>query len=359
MAFKHKYSYEEKEHILMEYLNGTHGFRELCRIYGMSQGALKGWIRLYNAFGWEGLVTGSKARRYSSETKQAAVEDYLSGHLSGPEVLKKYKIRSETQLRRWIMKYNGHEELKSSGTGGCTIMTKGRKTTFDERVEIVQYCITHGRNYTETSEKYGISYQQARNYTVKYESGGVDALKDRRGKRKALEEMSELERLRAEVKLLRAEKKRAEDEIEKIHEDSPDKGYRRIRDELERYHGMKANDKRVLRICRKLGIKSTIKYANNECTRHAKNPQYIAENVLDRQFNAQAPNEKWLTDMTEFHYYVGLEKHRVYLSAILDLYDRRIVAYVIGDSNNNAFSIVTGASNIRTGHFMQGWRQQG
>ena len=92
-------------------------------------------------------------------------------------------------------------------------MTKGRKTTFDERAEIVKYCITHDRNYTETSEKYGISYQQARNYTAKYESGGVDALKDRRGKRKAPEEMSELERLRAEVKLLQAEKERAEMEI--------------------------------------------------------------------------------------------------------------------------------------------------
>lgn len=92
-------------------------------------------------------------------------------------------------------------------------MTKGRKPTFDERVEIVKYCITHDCNYTETSEKYGISYQQARNYTIKYESGGVDALKDRRGKRKAPEEMSELERLRAEVKLLQAEKKRAEMEI--------------------------------------------------------------------------------------------------------------------------------------------------
>ena len=217
MAFKHKYSYEEKSHILMEYLNGTHGFRELCRIYGMSPGALKGWIRLYNTFGWEGLVIGNKVRCYSSETKQAAVEDFLSGHLSAPAVLKKYKIRSETQLRRWIMKYNGHEKRKSSGTGGSAIMTKektkGRKTTFDERVEIVQYCITHDHNYTETSEKYGISYQQARNYTVKYESGGMDALKDRRGKRKALEEMSELERLRAEVKLLQAEKKQAEMEV--------------------------------------------------------------------------------------------------------------------------------------------------
>ncbi|WP_143142936.1 helix-turn-helix domain-containing protein [Clostridium sp. Marseille-P3244] len=44
--------------------------------------------------------------------------------------------------------------------------------------------MTHDRNYAETSQKYGTSYQQARNYTIKYESGGVDALKDRRGKRK-------------------------------------------------------------------------------------------------------------------------------------------------------------------------------
>lgn len=126
------------------------------------------------------------------------------------------------------------------------------------------------------------------------------------------------------------------DRIEKIHAESPDKGYRRIRDELDRYHDMDVNDKRVLRICRKLDIKSTIKYSNNGCTRQASNPQYIAENVLNREFTAKAPNEKWLTDVTEFHYYVGIEKHKVYLSAILDLYDRRIVSYVIRDSNNNA-----------------------
>ena len=123
--------------------------------------------------------------------------------------------------------------------------------------------------------------------------------------------------------------------IEKIHNESPDKGYRRIRDELERYHGIDANDKRILRICRCLGIKSTIKYANDGCTRHASNPQFIAENILNRKFTAEAPNQKWLTDVTEFHYYIGTEKHKVYLSAILDLFDRRIVAYRIGNSNSN------------------------
>ena len=104
---------------------------------------------------------------------------------------------------------------------------------------------------------------------------------------------------------------------------------------MERYHGIDVNDKRILRICRKLGIKSTIKYTNDGCTRQAANPQYIAENILNREFTADTPNEKWLTDVTEFHYYIGIEKHKVYLSAILDLCDRRIVAYRIGDSNNN------------------------
>lgn len=128
---------------------------------------------------------------------------------------------------------------------------------------------------------------------------------------------------------------RIADTIEKIHIESPDKGYRRIRDDLERYYNTGINDKRALRICRSLGIKSTIKYANEGCTRQAANPQFIAENILDRDFTAKAPNLKWLTDVTEFKYYIGIEVHKVYLSAILDLYDRRIVAYVIGDSNNN------------------------
>lgn len=213
MAFKHKYSYSEKEKIIIEYLNDTHGFRELCRIYGMSQGALKDWIRLYNTFGFEGLRTSSKARHYSSELKQAAFTDYLSGKLTEPEILKKYKIRSETQFRNWIKKYNGHEKIKSSGTGGSIVMTKGRKTTFDERVEIVQYCISHDHNYAETAEKYQVSYQQARSYTVKYESVGVEALRDNRGKRKSVDEMNELERLRAENRILRVEKEHAEMEI--------------------------------------------------------------------------------------------------------------------------------------------------
>ena len=112
-------------------------------------------------------------------------------------------------------------------------------------------------------------------------------------------------------------------------------GYRRIRDELDKKHGIAVNDKRVLRICRKERIQSTIKWKPKSCTRSSNDPAHIAKNYLNRDFHADAPNEKWLTDVTEFKYYIGIEVHKVYLSAILDLYDRRIVAFKIGDHNDN------------------------
>lgn len=132
-----------------------------------------------------------------------------------------------------------------------------------------------------------------------------------------------------------AENEQLAEKIEQIHQESPDKGYRRIRDELEHDKGIHVNDKRVLRICQVRHIKSTIKYSNHGCTRSSKNPQYTAENVLNRQFHADKPNEKWLTDVTEFKWYEGITIRKVYLSAILDLYDRRIVAYVVGERNDN------------------------
>ena len=121
----------------------------------------------------------------------------------------------------------------------------------------------------------------------------------------------------------------------RIHEEHPEMGYRRLRDQLEHDHDIVISDKRMLRICRKQHIFSTVKYRKRGCTKSVKDPQYTAENVLNRKFHAEAPNEKWLTDVTEFRWYEGIEVHKVYLSAILDLCDRGIVSYVLRDSNDN------------------------
>lgn len=125
------------------------------------------------------------------------------------------------------------------------------------------------------------------------------------------------------------------DLIRYIYEADNDKGYRRIRDDLVQDYGLYVNDKRVLRICRNLQIKSTVKHDPNGITKTAKNPYHIAKNYLNRNFHADKPNEKWLTDVSEFKYYEGTQVKKVYLSAILDLADRRIVSFVIRDRNDN------------------------
>lgn len=137
------------------------------------------------------------------------------------------------------------------------------------------------------------------------------------------------------------------DKIREIHKEHPDMGYRRIRDELDVHHDINVNDKRVLCICRKNHIQSNIKWEPKSCTKDSKDPAYITENYLNRDFHADKPNEKWLTDVTEFKYYTGLEVHKVYLSAILDLYDRRIVAFQISDHNDNKLVMNTFDEAVR------------
>ena len=136
-----------------------------------------------------------------------------------------------------------------------------------------------------------------------------------------------------------AENQRIAQLVQEIHRESPNKGYRRIRDDLDKYYHTPVNDKRTLRICRGLGIQSVVKHAPHGCTRAASSPRQLAENVLDRQFYADRPNEKWLTDVTEFHYYTGTNMRKLYLSAILDLCDRRIVSFVIRTPTTLPWSI--------------------
>ena len=206
---KRKVSVEDKLYAVNLYLDGKASQRRIAAMFDVGLSSVQQWIRNYESMGAD-VFTLKGNKKYSKELKQQAVSDYLAGRGSLNDICKKYKIRAISKLESWIKKYNSHEELKSSGTGGNIIMTKGRKTTFEERVEIVQYCIAHDRNYAETAIKYQVSYQQARSYTIKYESGGVEALKDNRGKRKYPDKMNELEKLRAEVKILKAEKERAE-----------------------------------------------------------------------------------------------------------------------------------------------------
>lgn len=122
-------------------------------------------------------------------------------------------------------------------------------------------------------------------------------------------------------------------------------GYRQMTITVNREYNVHYNKKRIRRLMQILHLKSVCR--KKRCNYIKSTPEVTAENILNRDFHADKPNEKWLTDVTEFKYYVGIEVRKVYLSAILDLYDRRIVAYKIGDSNNNSLVFETFDEAVR------------
>ena len=78
-----------------------------------------------------------------------------------------------------------------------------RKTTIEERKDIVEYCLSHGRDYKGTASIFDVSYSQVYSWVKKYDTNGEEALIDKRGRHKADDEVDELERLRRENKKLK------------------------------------------------------------------------------------------------------------------------------------------------------------
>ena len=209
-----KISYETKVEVINRIEKGEESINSTAKKLGIRNASVRQWVIKYKSQGINSLKPRNRNKRYSKELKIKAVEDYLTGKGSQNTICEKYKISSRTQLQEWIKWYNGHKEYREpSSAKGEIYMTKGRKTTQEERVEIVAFCIEHGKDYGLTVETYKVSYQQIYSWVRKYEEKGVEGLTDRRGKAKPENELSEAERLRQENKILQAKIKDKEMEI--------------------------------------------------------------------------------------------------------------------------------------------------
>jgi len=121
-------------------------------------------------------------------------------------------------------------------------------------------------------------------------------------------------------------------------------GYRQIQLFLLQDHGVWMNHKKVLRIMQDLGIRSRIR-RKHRCNYASSEGDRVAKNILKRDFKAAAPNQKWVTDITQYR--VG-EKW-LYLSAVKDLFNNEIIAYQMSARNDNELVLRT---------FQQAWTQQ-
>lgn len=205
---KRSRSLEEKLQIIKALEDGNYSVSELNVIYQVNKDSIYDWVYKYEKYGVDGLKESPTQKRYSTEQKLIAVKDYLSGEYSIRGVIRKYDIPSSHTLRSWIKKYNSHRELKDTSKGRLSSMTKGRKTTWNERIRIVEDCLENGKDYQRTAEIHEISYQQVYQWVKKFEDGGDEALKDKRGRKKEESELSPEEKVQLEIKRLERENER-------------------------------------------------------------------------------------------------------------------------------------------------------
>ena len=136
-------------------------------------------------------------------------------------------------------------------------------------------------------------------------------------------------------------------------------GYRRVTDEL-RNRGFSLNHKTVQRFMKELGLICRVRMKKYRSYKGEQGK--VADNELNREFHAEKPNQKWVTDVTEFR----LFGQKLYLSPILDLYSGDIVTYTISDSPNllmvttmleQAFQQIPDDTGLLL-HSDQGWHYQ-
>ena len=201
---KSKHSAEWRTDIVKKYLSGEGSFAVLAKEYGIGETTLRDWVHRYRKHGIVGFGNNRGNKDYSRAFKIKCVEAVLSGEESVNDVVAKYNISSRSVLRRWIKCYNSNMELKDYEPNGEIYMAEARrKTTLEERKEIVAYCISHNNDYKGTASKFDVSYSQVYSWVKKYREAGEAGLTDKRGHHKCDDEVDELERLRRENKRLK------------------------------------------------------------------------------------------------------------------------------------------------------------
>lgn len=190
---------EFKAKVSQEYLDGLGSFLFLANKYSIGRKTIQSWVSKYKLYGILAFQNKEGNKKYTSEFKTMCVEAVLSGEGSVDDITAKYNISSHSVLRSWISWYNANIELKDYNPKREVYMANSRrKTTIEERKEIVKYCIEHNRNYKEAASLYNVSYSQVYAWVKKYDDVGEEGLIDKRGHHKKEEELDELERLRRE-----------------------------------------------------------------------------------------------------------------------------------------------------------------
>ncbi|EMV1348988.1 IS3 family transposase [Escherichia coli] len=321
-----KHSFEVKLAAVNHYLAGHAGIISTAKLFQLSHTSLSHWINLFLLHGPRALDCRHR-RSYSPEDKLCVVLYALGHSESLPRVAARFNIPSHNTVKNWIKGY------RKSGNEAFIRRRKEKSMTRSDDTH------ENEANMTPEEMKNELRYLRAENAYLKAMQehllekkppGAGEKTKVIRSLRcghcqSDLLKAAGLARstLYYQLSLQKAKDKYADVKqlIASIfHEHRGCYGYRRIHCELQK-RGLKFSGKTVRKLMQQLGLKSPVRLKKYRSYRG--NMGLAAENILQRQFKAEAPCEKWVTDITEFR--AGGQK--LYLSPILDLFNGEIVAW--------------------------------
>ncbi|WML52258.1 IS3 family transposase [Neobacillus sp. PS3-12] len=323
---------EQKLDAIFRYENGGESLNSIAKSLNLTNNeTINFWIKKYQIHGLEAFK--KSYTRYTFEDKLNILKFMNENGLSSLETAAEFNLPSPGTIRKWQI------SLKNDSVDSLIFKKKGRPILKKDNQKE-----TKNQLFKEGS----LEKLQAENERLRMENAyfkKVECLSSRKGNIKTKDKAQVVFELRNQfsvkelIKLAGIKRSTYYYWISRF--DRPDKhaemksmistiyhnhkgryGYRRITLEL-RNQGFLINHKTVQRLMKELGLKSLVRMKKYRS--YKGNVGKIAPNILQRDFVAEKPNEKWVTDVTEFH----LFGEKLYLSPVLDLYNSEIIAYNI------------------------------
>ncbi|MED3562544.1 IS3 family transposase, partial [Bacillus xiapuensis] len=359
-----KFTFEDKLWAVKEYEKGILSYRDIAKKLGTVHKTIQQWVNLYLEHGEESLR--KSYTNYSAAFKMEVLKYMDDNWASLNETAAKFKIPNPSTINTWwrAVETEGEEALLPKKKGRPP-MTKERKKND----------MTNQTNEFLIQEVERLRMENAYPKKVECLSSGTGKITTRLKAQVIFE-------LRNEYKVAELIKiagiKRSTYYFWTKHMDRPDKyakvkeamheiyhqhkgryGHRNIKKELEKI-GLIHDPKTVLKLMNQMGIKCQVRMKKYKSYRG--NVGKIAPNVLNRDFHANKPNQKWVTDVTEF----SLFGQKLYLSPILDLFNSEVISYtvksrpsfdLVGEMLEQALEVLNPEDKLIL-HSDQGWHYQ-
>ncbi|PEE57682.1 IS3 family transposase [Bacillus cereus] len=325
-----KFTADEKIQIVLRYLNGNESYREMGRSLGISDTIILNWVNQYKQNGLEAFL--KRCTNYTQQFKLDVLNFMIENGMSlfetaaifnipAPSTISVWKKQLETQgIDALQSRKKGHPSMKKDSNKQLKQpLAEGSVEALEARIKQLEMeneyfkkvkCLSSKQGKITKQDKAQVVYELRHKYSVK---ALVELATIPRSTYYDLVKKMNRPDVDADLKA----------EIKAIYEENEGRyGYRRIRDELTN-HGQKVNHKKVQRIMKELGLKCVVRMKKYKS--YKGKVGRIAPNILERNFHTDAPNQKWVTDITEFK----LFGEKLYVSPVLDLYNGEIITYTI------------------------------